>query len=219
MVTLGAINDVTRIKKVLVLAPHTDDGELGCGASIARFVSEGAEVYYAAFSTCEQSIPQGLPKDILEQEMREAIQVLGISQEHLFVYGYPVRRLSYYRQEVLEDLTVLRNRLQPDLVLLPSSADLHQDHQVLAAEGMRAFRKATVLGYEEPWNHITFSTQAFIRVEEEHLEAKLRALKCYQSQTNRRYFSSDFIRSLAIVRGVQAHSKYAEAFEVIKIVL
>ena len=37
--------------RVLVLAPHTDDGELGCGGTISRMVEEGREVYYAAFST------------------------------------------------------------------------------------------------------------------------------------------------------------------------
>src|SRR5699024_12177975 len=34
---------------ILVLAPHTDDGELGCGGSIARFIREGHEVHYVAF--------------------------------------------------------------------------------------------------------------------------------------------------------------------------
>jgi len=33
-----------------VLVPHTDNGELGCGASIVRFVDEGADVFYAAIA-------------------------------------------------------------------------------------------------------------------------------------------------------------------------
>ena len=32
------------MKKVLVLAPHTDDGELGCGGTVARLLEEGCEV-------------------------------------------------------------------------------------------------------------------------------------------------------------------------------
>ena len=48
-------------KKILVLAPHTDDGELGCGASIAKFCAEGREVYYAAFCLCAKSLPKDLP--------------------------------------------------------------------------------------------------------------------------------------------------------------
>ena len=49
---------------ILVLAPHTDDGELGVGGTISRFIEEGANVYYAAFSTAEQSVPEGFEKDI-----------------------------------------------------------------------------------------------------------------------------------------------------------
>jgi LmbE family N-acetylglucosaminyl deacetylase len=52
-------------KNVLVLAPHTDDGELGAGGTIAKLIENGANVYYAAFSTAEASVPDGMPKDIL----------------------------------------------------------------------------------------------------------------------------------------------------------
>ena len=54
------------IDRVLVLAPHTDDGEFGCGGTIAKFIEEKTEVYYVAFSTAEKSVPKELPKNILE---------------------------------------------------------------------------------------------------------------------------------------------------------
>ena len=57
------------MEKILILAPHTDDGELGCGGSIARFIEEGKDVYYVAFSTAEESVEHGLPKNILEIEV------------------------------------------------------------------------------------------------------------------------------------------------------
>ncbi len=41
-------------QRILVLAPHTDDGEFGCGGSIAKFIEAGKEVFYAAFSTAEK---------------------------------------------------------------------------------------------------------------------------------------------------------------------
>ena len=56
------------IEKILILAPHTDDGELGCGGSIARFIEEGENVFYAAFSTAEESVDPKLPNNILEIE-------------------------------------------------------------------------------------------------------------------------------------------------------
>ena len=48
-------------ERVLILAPHTDDGELGCGGTIARLTEEGNDVYYIAFSTAEQSLPANFP--------------------------------------------------------------------------------------------------------------------------------------------------------------
>ena len=40
-----------KFKNVYVLAPHTDDGELGAGGTIAKLIELGANVYYFAFST------------------------------------------------------------------------------------------------------------------------------------------------------------------------
>nr|WP_287495042.1 PIG-L family deacetylase [Candidatus Brachybacter algidus] len=48
-------------KKVFILAPHTDDGELGCGGTIARLIEDGAIVYYVAFSTADKSVPDEFP--------------------------------------------------------------------------------------------------------------------------------------------------------------
>ena len=53
---------------ILVLAPHTDDGELGCGGTMDRLVKSGTDVHYAAFSTAEKSVPTGYPADILKNE-------------------------------------------------------------------------------------------------------------------------------------------------------
>jgi LmbE family N-acetylglucosaminyl deacetylase len=46
-------------ERILVLAPHTDDAELGCGGTMARWIDEGASVYTAVFSTAEKSLPSG----------------------------------------------------------------------------------------------------------------------------------------------------------------
>ena len=158
--------------RVLILAPHTDDGEPGCGGTIARFVEDGKEVYYAAFSVAEKSVPEGFPRNILEIEVRKAMKILGVSESNLLIYKYEVRTFSYHRREILEDIISLRNALQPDLVFTPSPNDLHQDHKVIAEEGIRAFKKSTILGYEMPWNNISFNTMSFILLEERHIKRR-----------------------------------------------
>lgn len=206
------------MEKVLVLAPHTDDAEIGCGGTLARFAEEGKEIHVAAFSTAEDSLPADAPPGLLRDEFHKAMDVLGIPDKRRYVYDYRVRRLSYHRQEVLEELVRLRGTIRPDTVLVPSANDVHQDHQVVANEVARAFRDCTVLGYELPWNHYTFATQAFVTLDRSHLDMKWRALQVYESQLalGRPYFTWELIESLARVRGVQVHSEFAEAYQVIR---
>ena len=59
-------------QRALVLAPHTDDGEFGCGGTMARLVDAGCEVRYVAFSIATRSLPEGFPPDTLAREVREA---------------------------------------------------------------------------------------------------------------------------------------------------
>ena len=205
--------------RILVLAPHTDDAELGCGATIARLLEEGVEVFVAVFSSADESLPPGTPAGTLKKEFLEAMSSIGVPQTNVFLYDYSVRRLSYHRQEVLESLVKLRRDLKPMAVLLPASSDLHQDHQVVHMEGLRAFKDITVWGYELPWNHVTFAANAFVALERRHLEKKWMALQAYKTQfvLGRPYFSWNFIEGLARVRGTQVKTEYAEAFEVIRI--
>ena len=204
---------------VLVLAPHTDDGEIGCGGTIARFIEEGKEVHYVAFSTARTSVRPEFPSNILEIEVKKATTILGIPPEQLHLFDFPVREFPDHRQAILQKLIDLRGQLNPDLVLLPSPTDIHQDHQVVANEGLRAFKSHTILGYELPWNNIVFATRCFIPLESRHIKLKIRALKAYQSQMHRSYLDGDFIRSLARTRGTQIEGQYAEAFEVLRWVI
>lgn len=206
-------------KKVLVLAPHTDDGELGCGGTIAKAIEEGSNVYYAAFSTAKESVPAGMPANILEIEVREATKRLDISAKNLKIYGYTVRKLNYFRQDVLEDLVKLRAEIQPDLVFIPSLNDLHQDHSTLSMEALRAFKSTSILSYELPWNNIDFTTHCFSVLQRRHLEKKVYALSAYSSQKMRGYMSEEYIFSLARTRGVQIGREFAECFEVVRWIL
>jgi LmbE family N-acetylglucosaminyl deacetylase len=206
-------------QRILVLAPHTDDGELGCGGTIAKFIERGKAVYYVSFSTAEKSVGDQFPPNILETEVKKATQSLGIPPEHLTVFKYEVREFPTHRQEILQNIIDLRKEIQPDLILVPSPNDIHQDHQVICREGLRAFKRHTILGYEQPWNNIVFETRLFIPLEKRHVERKVAALKYYESQGYRSYLDESFIWSLARTRGTQIENRYAEAFEVLRWVM
>lgn len=207
---------IAKKNRILILAPHTDDGEFGCGGAIAKFIAEGHEVYYAAFSACQQSVLPQFPSDILITEVKAATKVLGVNPANLILFDYDVRTFGYHRQEILDELIKLRTDIKPDLIFMPTLTDVHQDHQTISVEGMRAFKFASILSYELPWNNFSFKTSSFIHLTEEHIQTKVSALKEYQSQAHRSYSDEDFIRSLARTRGVQIGTKYAEAFEIVR---
>jgi len=203
-------------KKILVLAPHTDDGEFGCGGTIAREIGAGSEVYYAAFSACEQSVLPQFPSDILIKEVRSATHILGIPEDNVRLFSYDVRTFEYHRQSLLDDILALREAIRPDLVFIPSLRDVHQDHGTVAMEAVRAFKFTSVLSYELPWNNFNFNTACFVKLQEGHIATKVAALKAYRSQAHRPYANEEFIRSLARTRGVQINTQYAEVFEVVR---
>lgn len=205
-----------KFKRALVLAPHTDDGEFGCGGTISALIDAGCEVYYVAFSACEQSVLKEFPSDILITEVKAATKVLGIKPENLMLLDYEVRTFNYRRQEILEDIIKLKNQIQPDVVLMPSINDIHQDHYTIANEGVRAFKNTTIFCYEVPWNNFSFNTTCFVRLEEKFINTKYKALTEYKSQAHRPYANEEFIKSLARVRGVQIGVQYAEVFEIIR---
>jgi LmbE family N-acetylglucosaminyl deacetylase len=202
--------------KILILAPHTDDAEFGCGGTIAKFIEEGKDVHVAAFSACEQSIRPDLPKDILITEIKKASGIVGLKKENLILYDFSVRTFTYRRQEILEKLIHLRESIQPDLVIMPSLKDIHQDHKTIAEEGLRAFKFTSLWSYELPWNNLNFETTCFVILSEGQLEKKIEAISAYRSQSHRKYSDPEFLRSLAITRGVQINHQFAEVFEVLR---
>ena len=205
-------------RRVLVLAPHTDDGEFGCGGTMARLVEAGTEVRYVAFSIATRSLPEGFPPDTLAREVRDATAELGIPESALTVHDFDVRSFPEHRQEILELLVRLWEEWRPEAVFQPSLNDVHQDHQVVAAEGLRAFKRTTILGYEIPWNNFDFSYQAYLALERAHVERKIAALRRYESQQHRRYIDPEYIRNVARTHGINVNRDYAEVFQVYRVV-
>lgn len=208
-----------RDKNILILAPHTDDGELGCGATIAKYVREGNQVFYVAFSSCDLSLPENFPKGTLKTELYNAMHVLGVPKENVIVLNYEVRNFTANRQEILDEMIRLGRTINPDIVFIPSTKDIHQDHYTIAMEGLRAFKKHTILCYEVPWNNFAFDNQAFSSVEEQDVLKKIAAVNCYKSQGSRTYVTEEYTRALLLSHGVQVGVEFAEVFEVPRLIL
>ena len=205
-------------KKILLLAPHPDDPEYACGGSIARWSKEN-ELYYVAFSPCTISLPEGFAENTLYNELMASAGVLGIPEGNITTFDFPVRQFPEHRQDILEEMVRLRKSIKPDIVVMPNSNDIHQDHKVIYEEGLRAFKHSSMLGYELPWNSLKFTSNFHVKLSKDDMTTKWKAISAYRSQEVRAYKSEAFFEGLARVRGLQVGTEFAEAFELIRWVL
>jgi LmbE family N-acetylglucosaminyl deacetylase len=203
-----------KIRNFLVLSAHTDDMELGAGATVRCLIESGAKATSVVFSDCKKSVDKSkYPEDILRRECSAAAAHLGIND--LRILDFPVREFPRLRQEVLETIFKLRNENHFDLVLTAWTGDLHQDHRTLAEETLRAFMKqdTTILSYPIPGNCPSFTPQVYVPVDDVSLEKKIAMLQSYQSQIAKRsYFDREGIKGWMSYYGIHIGVQYAEAF-------
>lgn len=202
--------------KICILAPHTDDGELGVGGTIHKYKDRVSSVHYYAFSLCEESLPEVFPKNTLKYECQNATTILGINKKNVSFFDFKVRLFSNSRQQILDQMIKIRQEYNPDIIFTTSSHDIHQDHKVIHEESVRAFKNKTLLGYDMPWNCLSTDFDLLIGLNEENITAKLNALGKYKSQSGRKYISDKAIKSIAFFNGIKANTEYAEVFEVIR---
>jgi LmbE family N-acetylglucosaminyl deacetylase len=198
-------------KLVLGISAHADDLELGAGGTINKWRSAGAVVRHVILSTHGQKV-------LREPEIYAANEVLGIPKESVLIYDFPNRKFDEHRQAILQvlwDVLIFK----PDVVLIPSSFDTHQDHEVVHKESLRAFRNRTLLGYEDPWNMYESGLRLSVALGEKHIGAKVRAVAEYKTQADRVFVDQKFLIALAMTRGMTVRKQYAENFEVIRWVL
>jgi LmbE family N-acetylglucosaminyl deacetylase len=205
--------------RILVLSPHTDDAELGCGGTLAKYAEAGHDIHHIAFSTLPRDRNQNKEATkVYVEECQQAGRILGVNK--VTILNLHMREFPQYRQFLLDRLIQERDTYVPSIVFIPSSHDIHQDHHAVYMESLRAFKHSTILGYELPWNNLSFPTQCFSPLTDKLMDKKLRAVFTYKSQVEHyNYFSDEFITSLGRTRGVQIGCKYAETFEVVRWVI
>lgn len=193
--------------------------ELGCGGTVSRLLEENAEIYSLAMSKCQISVPSNYSENILEIEYANSCRSLGIDGNKTFILDYPVREFPEHRQSILQKFVDIRKTISPDIVFVPCSNDIHQDHNTVHMEATRAFKNTNLIGYELPWNNFKMINNFYVKLSEKNIQDKINALSHYRSQGFRNYTSDKFVRSLAIVRGIQGGAEFCESFELIKTII
>ena len=202
---------------VLCLGAHSDDIEIGAGGTILSWIAAGVRVE-ASWCVCSAAGERG------EEASASAGAFLAGAASSSIELGQ--FRDSYFPYEgaALKDwLGTLARRVNPDVILTHSRADVHQDHRELSALTTTAFRDHLVLEYEIPkWDGDLSSVNCYMPLSADILEKKISLLlRYFGSQRSKGWFDPQVFRALARLRGMECRAAegYAEGFVVRKAVL
>ncbi len=200
-------------QRVLFLGAHPDDIELGCGALIHHIASI-CDVRCVTLSD-NQMNPQ--LTNVVEENFK-AMAVLGVPREKVTFGPFTTRIFHDARQEILAYCLGWRREFQPDIIFVHSKQDVHQDHNVMTEEALRAFRGITVLGFDVVRSSYGFFPHFLVEVSEEDVQAKIKALTQYQTYHDKYYFDPALTRAILMRHGALAERAFAEGFDILRIV-
>jgi LmbE family N-acetylglucosaminyl deacetylase len=217
MLPLGLRGGSSAPLRILCLGAHSDDIEIGCGATVLRLLADhpGSTIHWVVFSTNEAR----------EREARASAAdfTAGAAEARVVTKTF---RESFF-PAVWSDIKVffeeVKRESAPDLVLSHHHADLHQDHRVVAELTWNTFRSHLVLEYEIPkYEGDLGKPNFFVPVPRATADRKVDLLmRHFQTQGVRGWFRPDTFHGLMSIRGVecQAPEARAEAFHARKLVL
>ena len=221
-------------KKVLILSPHADDEILGCGGFISKYSNKGHTINVVILTNANKGAPEKYSeKEIfkIREESRKANNLIGTKK--LFFENLPALNLNQYPMYKISDtINKYIANIKPEIILLPSSNDINEDHKII----FKATKVATrmnkknnlkkILSYEvlseTEWNENeeSFSPNYFVNLSKSDINQKIKSFLKYKSQVKKYPHprSKEGILNLSRVRGSQVFMKYAEAFKVEKII-
>jgi LmbE family N-acetylglucosaminyl deacetylase len=197
------------VRRVLALGAHSDDIEIGCGATLLALQrTHELEVTWVVLGA------EGIRKDEAETSAVSFLTNAASSSVecHPFRDGY----FPYVGAEVKDVFEELKSRLQPDVIFAHSRHDLHQDHRVVCELTWNTWRDHLILEYEIPkYDGDLGAPNLFVPIPEEVAHEKTRLLaSSFESQRGKHWYEEELFLGLMRLRGMEARapSGYAEAF-------
>jgi LmbE family N-acetylglucosaminyl deacetylase len=202
--------EAPRLRRVLALGSHSDDIEIGCGATLLALSRARPEVEVTW-------VVLGAEGE-REREARASAEAFMGAATHteVVVHGFRDGFLPYIGGEVKDVFEELKSRLEPDLILTHARQDLHQDHRLVCELTWNTWRDHLILEYEIPkYDGDLGIPNVFVPVPEEIAREKVSlVLEAFKSQTEKHWFDEQLFLGLMRVRGMEGRSPsgYAEAF-------
>lgn len=196
---------------VIAIGAHPDDIELGAGGSIALHRARGDTVRFLIL-TKGGKLSEPSQR---EAEARRAAEVLDI--EDVRFMGYDDTQVPY-DDDIVERIDDHLTDIDADRAYIHTEEDTHQDHRRASLASVAAGRNTDeVLAFESPSTRSSFDPQYYNSLPEEFLERKIESIRTHESQSEKKYLEAEAMKGLARFRGRQANTRYAEAFQVIRI--
>jgi LmbE family N-acetylglucosaminyl deacetylase len=201
--------------RVVCLAAHPDDVEIGCGGTLLALGASGRQLrvtYVTPTGSVERHEEARKAAARFLPGAEVSLRMLDLADGHLPAHWATVK-------DLLED--VARSEPTPDLVFAPRLDDAHQDHRLVAELAPTVWRDALVLRYEIPkWDGDLGRATHYVPLDAELARRKVELLnECYVSQVGRDWWDDEVFLGLMRLRGVECRSRYAEAFVVDKAVV
>jgi len=201
-------NGFKQVRRLLCLGAHSDDIEIGAGATILRILREspGVEVTWCVLSGNE----------IRQQEARAGAEQLlgrGVSRS-IFLKDFRDSRFPDQLSEIKGFFEQELKSTDPDLILTHARLDAHQDHRMVNQVTWNTFRAHQIWEYEIPkWDGDITQPNLYVPVTPDDVRAKIDVLRdAFSSQRGKHWFDDETFRGLMRIRGLESNSRYAEAF-------
>jgi LmbE family N-acetylglucosaminyl deacetylase len=201
---------------VLCLGAHSDDIEIGCGATLLHFKKSlpRLKFHWVVFSATGSR----------GQEAAKAAELFtsGCDKE-IVLKDYRDGFLPYSAAQVKDSFEELKAQVNPDLIFTHWQGDAHQDHRLLSELTWNTFRNHLILEYEIPkYDGDMGRPNLFVPLDAPLYQSKIDYLfEAFASQRSKRWFDRETFLGLMRIRGMEcnAESGYAEAFHCRKAVL
>ena len=195
---------------VLCLGAHSDDIEIGAGATLLSLMERGIhlDVNWCVLSG-------GSVRD--EEAKKSAADFLALAaKSQVEVKSFRDGFFPQQGEVIKEWFEDLKQRVNPDLILTHRRDDAHQDHRKVSELTWNTFRDHQILEYEIPkWDGDIGQPNVYIPVSANALKRKIDLLiSHFGSQRSKKWFDDETFRGLARIRGMEccAPDRYAEAF-------
>jgi LmbE family N-acetylglucosaminyl deacetylase len=198
---------------ILAIGAHPDDIEIAAGAALAKMRDTGYEISGLVMTYGEK----GGNAEARPHEAEKGAQFLGL--ERVEVHHFTDTHLEGDGVELTRAIERAILREKPDIIFTHSEHDLHQDHRAVYEATLRATRNypVTILCYESPSITQDFRPTYFVDVCD-YVEVKVEAIRQHWDQKGKPYMDAELVRSKLVFRGGQAKVKFAEGFEVARMI-